>query len=256
MADSNQPEQPDRNAGPPVPYVPPDIVPGTSTPGGQFDAEQRRQFEEFQRFQEFQQTHGDAPSPHRRRPTWRRILFAKWFRRLAFLLVLAIAAIWAYQHYFGGPDDSLPASQTGGGKTERTVLFASTPKEAVRMIYDNIAQNTLPDACTRFETEAVEQQFANHFNAGDCASAVRRLHEEVGTANDYAEPYFPPEMDLTERTDGTVVISSCALEVRDGPRLGRFTVRKIPNARGEQWTIAKHEAEPVPCPANSIQPTA
>ncbi|WP_436492427.1 hypothetical protein [Actinokineospora sp. HUAS TT18] len=231
---------------PQVPYVPPGDIP--APPPATQDSAEWREFQEFQRFKEFQR--GELPAA-RKRPLWLRILLGKWVRRLVFLLILFIGAIWAYQHYFGNPDDDLPASQTGGGKTDRTVLFASTPKEAVRALYDNIAQNIPGDACSRFETEAVAQEFANAFNAPDCPIAVERLNAQVGKANDYAEPYFPPRMDLLPNASGLVVVSSCEMEVRDGPRLGKLTVKKIPNARGEQWTISDYSKEA----CTAVQPT-
>ncbi|GAA3002848.1 hypothetical protein [Actinokineospora diospyrosa] len=254
MADHEQPDRDQPPAGPPA-IRPPGQPPAVPMP----DDEQWRQFQEFQRFQDFQrgQADGTLPPPPRakRRPLWLRVLLAKWFRRLVYLLLVLLALTWAYQHFFGGPDEDLPASQTGGGKTTRTVLFATTPKEAVRAFYDNIAQNIPDDACTRFETQQVEDQFARHFNAPDCRTAVQRLNAEVGTANEYAEPRFPLAMDFTPRTDGTIVVSSCEMEVYDGPRLGRFTVKVIPGSRGDQWTISRHDDEPNPCPAKATQPT-
>ncbi|MFC7617960.1 hypothetical protein ACFQV2_35725 [Actinokineospora soli] len=168
-------------------------------------------------------------------------------RRLVFLLVLLAAASWAVNHYFGNPDEDLPASQTGGGKTTRTVLFAESPREAIRLIYNNVAQASLPDACTRFETEEVAQKFADHFGAPDCDTAVRRLHDEVTNASAYARPYFPAAVDLTPGPDGTVVISSCELDIRQGPRLGEFTLRVIPGSRSDQWTISDHRKEASDC---------
>jgi hypothetical protein len=215
------------------------------------DPEQLRRFEQFQEyqrfleFQEYQREHGGLPPatpPAKKRPLYQRVLRSKLFRRLVVLLVLIIAASWAYEHYFG-TDDNLPASVTGGGRTTRTVLFATDPKEAVRAFYDNVAQGVLPDACNRLADEKVEQQFANDFGAADCPSAINALHAQVQHRNDYAEVFFPSSLNLTPGADGTVVVSSCALEVNGGPRLGRFTLKVIPGSRGDQWTITAHAPE-------------
>ncbi|CRK60081.1 hypothetical protein [Alloactinosynnema sp. L-07] len=231
---------------PQVPYVPPGDVP--APPPAFQGSPEWREFQEFQRFKEFQR--GELP-PAKRRPLWLKVLLGKWVRRLVFLLILFIAAGWAYQHYFGDPNENLPAAQTGGGSTNRTQLYSDTPKEAVRMLYDNIAQNTPIQACSRFESEAIGQKFANAFNAPDCLTAMKRLNAEVGTANDYAEPTFPPPMKLVPDINGIVVISSCEMIVRDGPRLGKLTVKKIPDARGEQWIISDYAKETCP----TVQPT-
>ncbi|WP_156893192.1 hypothetical protein [Actinokineospora enzanensis] len=261
-SDPNAHQRGDHPAPPPA--VPPGNLPALPPAGqpplGPEDTEQWRKFQEFQRFQqfqEFQRTQGDelpgeTSRPKRRgKPLWVRVLRSRWFRRLVYVIVFVLLLNWAYDHFFGNPDEDLPASVTGGSKARRTVLFATSPKVAVRMVYDNIAQEVLPDACTRFESEEVEMQFARHFNAPDCATAVHRLHADVTDVTRYSLPRFPPRMDLTPGPDGSVVISSCEMEVHDGPRLGRFTVKVIPGSRADQWTITRHDAEPDPCPVPS-----
>ena len=250
VADDEQP-RPDRPGPPPAPReTPPPPSPQgglpPAVPGESFDAEQWRRFQEFQEFQRFEQEH-PPPPPKPGKPLWRKLIGNKWVRRMVFLLVLLAAASWAVNHYFGDPDEDLPASMTGGGKATRTVLFAESPREAIRLIYNNVAQASLPDACTRFETEEVAQKFADHFNAPDCDTAVRRLHDEVTNASAYARPYFPSAVGLAPGPDGTVVISSCALDIREGPRLGEFTLRVIPGSRSDQWTIADHRKEAADC---------
>ncbi len=217
----------------------PDQIPPPFVPPGPVPDQQWREFQEFQRFQEFQK---NSP-PTRNKPKWLRILLGKWARRLVFLLVLALAAMWAYQHYFGGPDEALPASETGGGETERTVLFETAPDLAVRKVYNDVAHGILPNACTRFETPAVERKFADAFGTADCPSAVRELKAQVVRVDDYERPLFPPKMKLLPGPDGQVVISSCEMDIKGGPRLGRFTVKKIAGSRAEQWTISDFESE-------------
>ncbi|WP_258905078.1 hypothetical protein [Actinokineospora sp. UTMC 2448] len=230
--------------GPPPGATPPPAV----VPGEAFDAEQWRRFQEFQEFKRFEEAQGQAPPPRRAgKPLWRKLVFNRWVRRLVVLLLLLIAASWAVDHYFGNPDADLPASETGGGKASRTVLFAESPREAIRMIYNNVAQATLPDACTRFETEELAQLFADHFNAPDCPTAIRRLHDEVTDASAYARPVFPAAVDLRPGADGTVVVSSCELQISAGPRLGEFTLRIIPGSLSNQWIISGHRKEAADC---------
>ncbi|MGW5053320.1 hypothetical protein [Actinokineospora sp. NPDC004072] len=243
------PGPPPSAAPPPSATPPPAHQPHPPTvPGDSFDAEQWRRFQEFQEFKRFEEAQGEQPGKRRAgKPLWRRLVFNRWVRRLALLLVLLLAASWAVDHYFGNPDEDLPASETGGGKTSRTVLFAGSPREAIRMIYNNVAQATLPDACTRFETEELAERFADHFGAPDCPTAIRRLHEEVTNASAYARPVFPAAVTLTPGPDGTVVISSCELQIKSGPRLGEFTLRVIPGSIGDQWIISGHRKESSDC---------
>ena len=147
------------------------------------------------------------------------------------------------------PEDQCRATVTAAwdAALDRTVLFAESPREAIRMIYNNVAQATLPDACTRFETEELAERFADHVGAPDCATAIRRLNAEVTNASAYARPYFPSAVDLTPGADGTVVVSSCALDIREGPRLGEFTLRVIPGSRANQWIISDHRKEAEDC---------
>ncbi|MGX7824247.1 hypothetical protein ACTG9Q_04075 [Actinokineospora sp. 24-640] len=238
MADDEKPDKPG----------PPPVIRGESYDPEQWQRYQR--FQEFQKFEEAQRPGEPAraePPPRRGKPLWRKVLFNKWVRRLAVLLAVVIAAGWAVDHYFGNPDEDLPASETGGDKTTRTVLFAESPREAIRMIYNNVAQATLPDACTRFETEELAERFADHVNAADCPTAIRDLHADVTDASDYARPYFPASVKLTPDADGNVVVSSCELDIRQGPRLGEFTLRVIPGSRGNQWIITDHRKEASDC---------
>lgn len=238
MADDEKPDEPG----------PPPAVQGQSYDPEQWQRYQR--FQEFQKFEEAQRPGEPAraePPARSGKPLWRKVLFNRWVRRLAVLLAVVIAAGWALDHYFGNPDEGLPASETGGDKTTRTVLFAESPREAIRMIYNNVAQATLPDACTRFETEELAERFADHFNAPDCPTAIRSLHADVTDASDYARPYFPTAVKLTPDADGNVVVSSCELDIRQGPRLGEFTLRVIPGSRSDQWIITDHRKEAADC---------
>lgn len=269
--DDQRPDQPNelsapgRGGGPDLPDVPLarpadavqpyEVAPSTQPPT---DPEAWRRFQEFQQFQQFQdyqRQYGQQPGagplpppvpgpppvgPATGRPLWQRVVRGKLFRRLVLLVLLLLALNWAYQHYFGTPDEDLPASQTGGGQTRTNLLLEKTPEQAVRKVYDNIAQNIPNDACTRFSDET-RQQFADHFGGGACAEVISDLHAKVTDANSYAES-IPAVLSGVSRSAPQVEISSCAAGIAGGPALGVFTVKQIELG---QWLIIEHRLEPV-----------
>ncbi|GGS22916.1 hypothetical protein [Actinokineospora fastidiosa] len=249
MADDQQPPH-DRPGPPPaVPDGQPPAVPDTG-----FDAEQWQRFQRFQEFQRLEEAQREGrlpplPPPYRR-PLWRRILFSKLVRKIAFLLALLVAASWALNHYFGDPDENLPAHITGGHQETRSVIHASSAAEAFRLFYKEVGGGTDPTtrthACHRFETPELEQRFADHFNAPSCEVAVQRLSDEVTDTTSYAR-HRPWLEKLRPGPDGNVVISSCELEIEGGPPLGRFTFRIIPRSKGDQWIITDHQKEAADC---------
>ena len=74
--------------------------------------------------------------------------------------------------------------------------------------------------------------------------------------NEYANPWIPASA-ITPNTD-PVSVSSCALEVTGGPRLGLFTLRTIPNSVEQggdpQWIVSAHALEPADCGGTSSTP--
>ncbi|OLR90664.1 hypothetical protein [Actinokineospora bangkokensis] len=276
VADNQRPEDPEQRPEqsrppalrPPTPPAAPPAqppLPGTPvpppTPVGPDEQERWRQFQEFQRFQEWQRSSQfgtpdagpteDRP-PRKGKPLWRRVLLSKWSRRVLYLLVVVLVLNWAYQHYFGGPDENLPASVTGGGKTERNKVFEFSGEEAVRKVYNDIAQDLSRNACDRFATAEVEQSFADHFNAPDCETAVHRLHAQIpkrtGAVNTFAEASFlKVDRDTSAQPDPDAqVFSGCGLDTGTGPRLGQFTAEKIAGSAGGQWIITAHSRETCP----------
>ncbi|HET9141084.1 hypothetical protein [Actinophytocola sp.] len=225
--------------GPP-PALPP---PGGPPP---VDPEQVRQFQQFQQFQELMRQHGGIPPAPAPRPLWKRVLTSRTVRRLALLAIVLFGLYFAYDYYFGDDSENLPASVTGGGTNKTNVLHETTPKRTVRQVYSHIAQNDrAPNeyefVCGQFENGA-ERQFAEDFGAPDCKAAVAKLHAQIdksvpGWRNAYAEPF--PGAELGEVPVGTVaVVSSC--QVKFGPQLGEFTLRRIEN---DQWVITGHRPE-------------
>lgn len=192
-----------------------------------------------------------AQRPRRRPPRWLTWLGKKLLGWLVAFLLLALAATWAYNHFFGTGDSGQTTEEYargGGGSYHATELLADSPYAAVRSVYDAIAQadpdTGLPDAdkaCGRFD-EATQQRFAENIGAADCREAVNALHEQVTHVNDYAESVYPRGYLPTSTTER---IDSCSFTISGGPALGVFTVEKVEH---DQWLITGHEAGPETCP--------
>ncbi|EHR48962.1 hypothetical protein SacmaDRAFT_0666 [Saccharomonospora marina XMU15] len=247
------------------------------------DPEQLRQFEQFQQFQQFLRfqeaqraqrqigteltQHGQQsllptgtqdlvpqpPPTGSKVPGWLRWLGKKLLGWLIFFILLAIALTWAYNYFIGGDDDnsSESAAKMGGGTYKTNELLSKEPHEAVRSVYDAIAQtdprtNTplIADACGRFDNDnrQIQQRFASNLGYADCRQAVLGLHAEVTNVNDYAESIHPRRYDANA---GSLRIDSCDFDVKGGPALGVFTVTQVEFG---QWLITGHEPGPATCP--------
>jgi hypothetical protein len=232
-----------QQAGPPA--VRPPSEPAPAPPS--IDPEAVRQFQQFQQFQELirHQPPGAPvpyfPPPPPPKPLWQKFLGSKLVRRLILLAIIVVLASYAYDRFFGSKDDDLPASVTGGGKTDTNLVLDTNPYETVRKVYHHIAQNVPEQACGRF-TEEGARAFAAANGADDCAHAVAGLHAKVTNRNGYAEPDFHGKMGGVPVED-TIAISSCDLTVTSGPRLGAFTVHRIAK---DQWIITDYRN--VTCP--------
>lgn len=282
--------QPGPEQGPASEHAPgSDIQPArqaqpAQSPPPDLDQEQLRQFQQFQQFQDFlrfqeaqrqggaevvpgqqpqyhpapaatQQLIHQPPAPPRRRvPGWLRWLGKKILGWLIFFLLLALALTWAYNYFFGSDegDSTKSAAQMGGGKYHTNELLSDEPYEAVRQVYDAIAQvdpNTneplVAEACGRFSQET-QQQFADHLGYRDCRQAVLALNKEVTHVNDYAESVYPQPYDPGI---ASIRIDSCMFDIEGGPALGTFVVTKQDYAN--QWLITGHERGPVNCPSPS-----
>ncbi|ETA66445.1 hypothetical protein AmyhaDRAFT_0200 [Haloechinothrix halophila YIM 93223] len=231
---------------------------------------QFREFQEFQRFREYQAEKGGELPPAESReveptrwrdrtPAWLTALGGKLLTAALVLLAVAAGGAWAINHYLGGSDgpSSAELAEQGGKKAEATKLYASDPYEAVRRVYDHIAQ-TDPDTgkpevekvCLRFD-EVARVRFASDLGYASCEQAVLGINAEITHVNDYAESM--PSWVSDPVTTDSVRISSCADSlggtIIGGPALGTFIVTKIPDAKGEQWLITGHEPGPRSCPA-------
>lgn len=265
VADNEHPrEQP--AAPPPADPAPPPAV----RPPTEVTPEQVRQFQEFQQFQAMMREQaekglpqGTPPPPGFLQP-WgppppkqslpKRLLKAaigKIVTGLVVLLVLAAAGYFAIDYFLGEDQDQLPASQTGGGKTDDNLVLDGNPYETVRKVYHHIAngEHGAPEqVCLRFEDRGAK--FARDLGYSTCREAVTDLAEQVTDSNAYAESM--PSYTTKKFPESSIRISSCADNVRGGiqggPALGAFTVEKIPGSKGPngQWRITDHENEP-PC---------
>ncbi|MEV6909703.1 hypothetical protein [Amycolatopsis sp. NPDC051071] len=255
-------------------------------PAPQLDEEQLRQFQQFQQFQDYlkfteAQSQGLAPSqpaqpvtqhyggqppappgpppgelvkaPRPRAPRWLRRLGGKLVAWMIAILLIAIAGTIAYRQIFPSDDGKTSqqvASEGGGTYKTNKILTSASPYEAVRSVYDGIAQHgagqkSMVDfVCGRFE-ERTQQQFAIDVNAADCKDAVEKLHAEARGADDYAESIskrsgWPP--------GNSVIVKSCDFTISGGPALGDFTVSLVNDG---QWLITGHTPGPKACPPPS-----
>ncbi|MGW5740115.1 hypothetical protein [Amycolatopsis sp. NPDC003861] len=206
-----------------------------------------------------------VPVERRRAPKWVTWLGKKVLAWVLALIILGVAGTWLYNHFF--PNDSGKTSaqlaQEGGGKYHTNHVFSTNPYEAVRMVYHNIAQGRVADACGRFQNEGqrdVQTQFAQDIAQtfrqsaaqADCKKAVEFLATQVTNKNDYAES-LPSS--ISEPLPGdTVTIDSCTFPVTGGPALGVFTVSKVEKG---QWLITGHAIGPAKCSgAPTVAPTS
>ncbi len=217
---------------------------------------QYQQFLEFQKFQEWQRRHGDtAPppgvpwGPPPRRPWWKRalrLLRFKLVRRVLYVVLLLLLLNAGLNYYFGdggqpdGGSGGGPTSGQGGDPGSRPVL-QTNPRAAVIAVYDFVA--TKPDTVCVLFTPSARAQFARHHGAPDCSAAARELHARVTDPMAYKSPEFGQGAVRLVGTDAEV--SSCALQVRGGPRLGRFGLERRP---GGGWIITGHAKEPACSP--------
>jgi hypothetical protein len=257
--------------------------PASQSPGpppmDQAQLEQFRQFQQFQDYLRFTQSQqGDQPAPppdagvvqapasqnsgagrppvippgyqlvpteRRRAPKWVSWLGKKVIAWVLAIVILGLAGTWLYNHFF--PNDagksSAQLAQEGGGKYHTNRILSTSPYEAVREVYDAIAQNLVPQACGRMD-EPIQQKFAQDLGYADCQVAVHELNRKVTSKNDYAEsmPSYVSEPLPGDR----FTISSCRFGIKGGPALGAFTVQKVDKS---QWLITAHTNESTPCPA-------
>jgi len=172
------------------------------------------------------------------------VLGSKLFRRLVYLVVALLVANHFYEQYFGGDDPGDIAVDSGG--VENNVLAPQTPygiSGTVALFYKHVGTGDAGEACRLFKEDGPRRAFAEAFGEGECAAAVEKLKPRVTNVTNYRQLGFPATMRGTP-AGGSVQVSSCELTVRDGPRLGRFTLTAQPS---KSWVITGYEAEST-CP--------
>lgn len=142
---------------------------------------------------------------------------------------------------FPSPSPTSAAQTTPVQPFHTKHIFSVNPNEAVRSVYQNIAQGSVDDACGRFR-EDVQDKFAQDVGQADCRAAVEALHEQVTSLNDYAESL--PSYVSGPAPAGVVTIDSCMFDVEGGPALGVFQLTQVDKG---QWLITGHSPGPEKC---------
>ena len=265
-------EPPPAEAAPPpapVPVEQPAPPPAVRAPT-EITPEQVRQFQEFQQFQElmrkaaddglqppatppppgFLQPWGPPPKQPSAPVRFLKALAGKIVTGIIVVLLLVVGGYLAIDYFFGADEEQGPASETGGRGPQGNRIYSTNPYEAVRQIYDYIAQNRdgVKDTnlvCLKFTEDAAER-FAGNLGYPDCEAAVIAVSEEVTDPDAYAESM--PSASQEEVTGDIIRISSCEDNIRGGieggPPLGVFTATKIEGSVGGQWIISGHDTEP------------
>ena len=82
--------------------------------------------------------------PRRGAPRWLKRLGGKVLGWVIVLLLIGIAATWAYRHFFpsdAGKSSAQIAAEGGGTYHTNQILTTASPYESVRRVYDGIAQH-------------------------------------------------------------------------------------------------------------------
>lgn len=265
-------------APPPAPHAEPGPPPAMRQPT-EITPEQIRQFQEFQRFQALMKEQAEkglppaTPPPGHLQP-WgppppkqsllKRLLKAAIGKIVTALVVVALLALAGYLaiDYFLKDDleDHPTARDTGGEGATANLIYEESPLLAVRRIYDDIAQGDATSTCGRFEEAARKEFTKNMSQYGDtCEEIVNTIHNAVaaeGMKSEYGDPWIPAS--AVPANQDPVSVSSCAIEVIGGPRLGLFTLSTIPNSDGPggqpQWIVSGHASEPTDCGGTSSTP--
>ena len=96
-----------------------------------------------------------VPAERRRAPRWLSWLGKKVIAWVLAIVILGVAGTWLYNHFF--PSDagktSAQLAQEGGGKYQTNHILSTSPYEAVRLVYDDIAQNRVVTPAGRVQSE-------------------------------------------------------------------------------------------------------
>lgn len=162
-----------------------------------------------------------------------------------YLVVVLLVLSYLYEINFGGGDSESGAGiATSRGGAVGNHFVSKIPRETVTALYDSVANKRENNGCGLFENDLVRQKFVNAFDGADCPATMRLLNSRVTDSMSYVNKLLYPPESLKEPVGDTFVISSCAMTVTGGPKLGRFTLAKVGDG---VWIISDYEAEPS-CP--------
>jgi hypothetical protein len=185
-------------------------------------------------------------------PLWQKILRSKWLHRAAWLVIVIILAVWGVpmliNHYFGNSADN-PGGQAAlhPGTVQGSGKLYTNPKDAVAELYHVIEAGPPgnANACQIFAGGAA-RQFAQDIGAKDCVGAVHKVYGQLGTAGVAAYSSVQVPDSAVAQNGTSAQVSSCAMEIDSGPRLGLFLLTQD---NEHEWQITGHRNEPDPCPA-------
>lgn len=162
-----------------------------------------------------------------------------WRIRLIKYGVIAVVVIAAVSYFYSCTSSSVDDSARRGAEFSRT---PESPEDTVHTVYVSVSSNNQQRGCNMFSTQAAAE-FAKNIAAADCKKAIELLHGKVTNATRYKNNVsVTRENTLTSGNNSE--ISSCALTVTDGPRLGLFLLRKQTDGG---WLIVEHRNEPADC---------
>ncbi|MGW5643098.1 hypothetical protein ACWEV3_25390 [Saccharopolyspora sp. NPDC003752] len=225
------------------------------------DAEfrQYQQFLEFQKFREWQRSQdGEVAVPPPAAPPaatpttpkkawWKRalgLLRYKLVRRLIYLLLALLLLNYLYNSvmtsWFGSTGSDNGSTNTGA-PPDSAPMKARTPAEAVLDVYNLLRGDDPTVACAYFEASA-KSGFAAAHQAPDCATAARRLHDQITIPGTYANPSFGENAVNIAGPDAQVL--GCRMQVTGGPRLGSFKLTQQPDGG---WAISAYALQTPSC---------
>jgi hypothetical protein len=231
----------------------PDVTPNPQ------DAEtfrQYQQFLEFQKFQEWQRqqgTGGAAPTAApAKRPWWKSalaLLRFKFVRRLLYLFLAVVLILMAFDHFFGSGEHSdgggTPSGNAPGSNQHPGWSYGgSDPGGVVIAVYKYIA--SAPDVACSLFTDSGKAAFAAANGAPDCTSAARQLRTQVANPVTYYDAQLDQNAIPRSNVPPDLSVTSCQIQVTDGPRLGDFHLHRQPDGG---WMIDGYQAQSANCPA-------
>lgn len=183
-------------------------------------------------------------------PTWQKILRNKWLHRGIWLIVIIVLVTWGVpkliNHYFGGNNNPGGPAALHPGQVSGSGKLYNNPADAVAEFY-HVVMAAPPGNATACEapTNAGGQQLAHDLGVANCVAAVNKIYGELTPPARTAYEYVQVPDSAIVRNGDTAQVSSCAMTIDAGPRLGLFLLTRNPTG---DWQITGHQNEPNPCP--------